>query len=423
MRKLSIATCLWLMASACLAQDPNADHAGAESSTFERLRNHVGSILGAARGLGDWERHSGYMFDAVGRVYDQNGWNSEADNFSLDVMRAVESIPPWEINQRFDTFVGVISDRYYLDEKQEAKLRRMLVTENARLFTKHSGRIMSYATEALQTRAAGQPFTADQVARWTRTAQPVFRDSRVSFQRLADDFSKQLDPEQRQILARDVAAATNRMDTMEQMAQKWMQGEWTADEWGMQYDPIQMAGEERLIAAEDAAAEAAAQAHQDPGSDAGVVAGVSERAPQPPAPAPTPPPANVARDDDRYARYVRAFIDKFQINNEQQQRAWLFHKEVIGRDAGLRARFDPRIAAADEGSELRKSLTADLDRSLDRLFDQLKRRLERLPTRKQRQDAKPIDLDAAANGATPAKAEQPPKKPRAEKPKEKAEKP
>ncbi|MCA9244741.1 MAG: hypothetical protein KDA32_12335 [Phycisphaerales bacterium] len=427
MRKLALATCLWLLASTGLAQDPNSGTDTDQPSTFERLRSHVGAILGAARQLGDWDRQSGYMFDAATQVYRQNGWNSEADNFSLDLMRSVESIPPWEINQRFDTFVGVISDRYYLDERQEAALRRMIVAENARLFAKHSGRIMSYATEAIQTRAAGEPFTADQVARWTRTAQPVFRDSRVSVERLAKEFSEQLDADQRQILERDLAAANNRMDTMERMAQGWMRGEWSAADWGMQNDPIQMAGEERVAAA---AEQENAQQTDDSGSDAGVVAGVVNEAPrQEPPPTPVKPTKNVPRDDDRYARYVRAFIDKFQLNDEQQQRAWLFHKEVVERDATLRRKFDPRIEAADAGSDARTSLSTARDHALDRLFDQLKRRLERLPTTKQRQDAKPVDLDAAVNKASadvaekPDQADKPTKRPRRQSKPEEDEKP
>lgn len=214
---------------------------------------NMGKLLNGLEGLGPWDQHHKYFMSAVTSVYEKNGWDSESDRFSLDLIREVESKPPMAIQERFDTMVGMFSDRYMLDENQERDLRSTVMNESLQVFAKHSGRIMSYALEAIQTRASGEAFTPEQVARWAQLAEPVFNDGRERMVVAAKAFMEKLDPQQRQLVERDLEAATQRLDRVQQMGEHWARGEWSPSDWGLDNDPIQRAGEARAAQAGAAA--------------------------------------------------------------------------------------------------------------------------------------------------------------------------
>lgn len=106
------------------------------------------------------------------------------------------------------------------------------------------------------------------------------------------------------------------------------------------------------------------------------------------------------RHEDYWVRYVREFIDRFDLNAEQQQRAWSIHGHCREQaDSLMRRRKEPLITAATEqakaqqaGDRVReKQLEAEIDRlrePIDRIFEEsLKPRLEALPTPAQRRAA------------------------------------
>ncbi|MBU0638410.1 MAG: hypothetical protein KKB50_06055 [Planctomycetes bacterium] len=409
------------------AQDDEQDGQGQE---MRSLRQNVGRLLGGLRELGSWDEHYEYMLAAAEKVYDRNGWDSEPDRFSLDVFREVGAIPPWAMQERFDTLIGVVSDRYMLSEDQERVLRRTVAQESLGIWQRHSGRILSYALEAIQTRAAGEAITPEQIARWTQMARPVFDDTKVRLNIAAERFMEQLDPEQREIAQEDLGAANRRVARMDELSRKWEQGEWEPSDWGLDEDPIQIAGEAR----------AAAQTEETrpPETDEGApdtlperpTLGESRAALRRPAGAADRPTVRqteprVARDresptrvlthadeDDPWARYVRSFIEKYKLNEAQQQTAWRIYESVKVRGDRLRQRFgEQRDALRQKLTEAqdngRRAALAQQDAqqqaALDRLFEQMKRRLERLPTRAQRKNATP------AKAATPGRpAEQQP---------------
>lgn len=361
------------------------------------LREKAWELIQATQALGDWEEHYGYMLDAVERVFERNGWNSESDLFSLEVVREVGAIPPWNVQQRYERFLEMIGDRYLLDEEQMASLRRRLIRANIELFSRHADRIMQYLPEVIETRAAGEPFTPEQIARWTKLAEPVFQDVRGRLNALAADFIEELDPEQRELVERDMAAANRRMRDLERIAQRWKRGQWAPRDWGLEDDPIQNPGGRPLdgsgrngATSRPAAGDAERLAESDAEAEQSGSAEKSVR------------PGPDATDDDPWARYVRAFIGKYHLNDEQQQRAWLIYRDATQRRALFEQRYRRelellrgRVAAADN-EQTRATLRQREDRWEDeqqRLFKLLKRRLERLPTRAQRREAEPGELE------------------------------
>ncbi|MGE0481409.1 MAG: hypothetical protein AB7Q17_13150 [Phycisphaerae bacterium] len=424
-----------------------------DRDTQRTLVENLGKLLRGFQDLGPWEEHYGLMINAVERVYERNQWNSESDRFSLEVIREVESLPPLAIQQRFDTFINLFSDRYLLDENQEQSLRRLIARESNAVFVKHSGRILGYALEAIQTRAAGEPFTPDQVARWTQQAGPVFDEAKGAMQRVADEFNKQLDPQQQQLVRTDLDAAHRRLGTIDKMRQSWARGEWKPEQWGLDHDPIQMGGDVPAAGAEPRTASnpnAAASPGQRPAAKPSQPASPTA----PPVAVATPNPGSVSPPgaagpaaggpqgtpaagpkgtpaaggsnpgaDDPWARYVRAFVDKFKLNADQQQRAWTLYDEVKPRADTITKRYAERaksVQRTHQGGEggpadaAVKAVVAKEQSELERLFQQMKRQLDRLPTRAQRKEAPPGDIPppvaitaAASTGAAKPQSPKP----------------
>lgn len=279
-----------------------------------RIQDHVTRLFRALGSLSDWDTHSAYLTSALEKTYERNGWTSEPDRFAMDMMREVNQIPPWRPEERFDTAAGMMAQRYGLDGAQQQLMRETMIRESNDLFVRHSSQIMQYAVEAIQTRAAGEPFTPEQVARWAQLAEPVFLDSRERINAAAEEFARQLTPEQAEALLNDVDAANRRMDDLYVQSQRWAEGDWDPLDWGLEEDPIQTgaAGKDTARRRGPEAGDAAQEAeHSRPEHEHGPEQpGASGSA----AGGPGTAPASQPIDSDAWAQYVRRFIEKYKLN-------------------------------------------------------------------------------------------------------------
>jgi hypothetical protein len=222
------------------------------------------------------------------------------------------------------------------------------------------------------------------------------------------------------------------MADVDRMKARWARGEWQPGDWGLEEDPIQVAGQGGPAANRLAAPLADDAARSGRAARGGNNAGEAPAAPEQPQPTaePAPPPgapgnaaggaAGRARpvqvapspgseDSDPWAQYVRNFIQRFRLDPAQQGRAWRIYRDVKERGERARKTFGDQIAAARKRVQMSGNETADAQMrdltqrqktELDKLFGQLKQRLERLPTRAQRR---------AAEAAAPAPEPQSPK--------------
>lgn len=375
----------------------------ARRDRMQVLREKALELIQATQALGDWDEHYEYMVDAAERVFERHGWDSESDLFALEVGREVGAIPPWNMLERHDRFMEMVGDRYLLDEEQMASLQGRLIRMNVELFSRHSDRIMQYAVEAIETRAAGEPFTPEQVARWTTLAEPVFQDVRGSLNAAATDFMRELDPEQRELVEQDMAAANRRMSDIERMGQKWKRGQWDPHDWGMEQDPIQNPGGDASgTAASEEAGSRPAEREASAGAEPTDLAEAEGRADE------SARPAGGPKADDVWARYVRAFIRKYDLNDEQQQRAWLICRDARQRDEVFERRYQRQMEVlraksadrdGDKTGAAMRTRTEKRQAELERLFNLFKRRLERLPTRAQRRSAEPGEIETPTSSA------------------------
>jgi hypothetical protein len=368
-----------------------------------RIQERVTQLFRALSSLSDWDTHSAYITSALEKTYERNGWTSEPDRFAMEMIRDVNQIPPWRPEERFDLAAGMMAERYGLDEEQQRLMRETLIRESNDLFVRHSSRIMQYAIEAIQTRAAGEPFTPEQVARWAQLAEPVFLDSRERMNAAGTEFAKHLRPDQAEALLTDLEAANRRMEDLYVQSRRWAEGDWDPMDWGLEDDPIQTGAAGHELAPAPAAtpgepgqatAPRAAPDAGDVGQSAARRTGTDSR----------------PVEEDAWAQYVRRFIEKYRLNEAQQERAWRFYRDVKARGDAQRRRYGQQIDVAQKRASVRTDekgaravveLQARLNRQLDQLYAQLKSRLDKLPTRQQRAEAGPVELEPSSGVPAP----------------------
>lgn len=349
------------------------------------------------RGLQDdevWQGHAEYATAAVERMYAYQGWDSESDLFSLELIRRINAVPPWRVQQRFDALAAGLAERYKLDAEQEAFLRRLLVQESTQFFVRHATEILPLVSEAVQTRFAEQPFTTEQVTRWTHTLAPVFHDMRARLDEGSLQLLDRLEPDQQERLARDLLAANRRLDRVDELGSRWWDGDWDPADWGLDADPIQQGARRPRPQARDT-------------SPAAIAAAVGTARP---IAKPARPASRPADELDPWARYVRDFIIRYALEEAQQRRAWIIYERARGQRDFHRKRYDRhseqhQAALTGGNEEVIRQRLAKLNESWLKtsqlIFNTMQRRLDRLLTRTQR-------ARAATQPARPPEVSSPP---------------
>ena len=335
----------------------------------ESPAKQFGELVNTAKQIGPWEQQSAQNEESTGLVFQRQGWNSEPDQFALNMIRDVDRIPPWQTKQREEVFLNALQGRYQLTENQKSMINQKMRFESMRLSVKYFKEAAPIAMEALKARASGQPFTAEQMARWSRAAQPILADARESIERVAGELSGTMTPEQRKQMDGDLKAFLKRHDDVVKLTERWQRGEWDPRDLGLDHDPAHAS----IVAAKQQ----------------------SELArPVPPVlQQPAAEPNARSDDESSWERYVREYgvnhgFDPVQtksaraILSEQTARAKNFRQARATQLATLQravaAENDP-VRKADLTKELQSVLTPVSD-----MFTELCARLDELLTADQR---------------------------------------
>ena len=205
-----------------------------------------------------------------------------------------------------------------------------------------------------------------QVARWTRDSRDVLDDARAQVERVSGEFARTFTPDQRDIFERDMESYHRRMETVDKLRARWAAGGWRPEDWGLQNDPLYR--------------KARTAAENEADSDG---------------------PAVDRFDELAWARYVREFVNQFQLDDAQATAAWSILDELLGRAADYRRLHRDEMADAADDAQAYAKLQAPIGE----LFDELKQRLRPIPTSAQRNKAKrdlrPVDVVQPIPGDVP----------------------
>jgi hypothetical protein len=171
--------------------------------------------------------------------------------------------------------------------------------ETMKVTMKHLKSSLPIALEIIRTRTSQEPFTAQQVQRWSRMMKPLMDDSLGALQNVVERLGKTMTREQRARLDGDLKALLRRHHDMEKMVAEWQAGNWNPTHWGLQNDPLHAGAMADYLAAE---AEKNARVEE-----ARLKKGLDED--------------KIATDESAWDMYVRQFCSKYECTDAQRTQA------------------------------------------------------------------------------------------------------
>lgn len=362
----------WLVVLGLLAI-PRPVPAGEPGQPSGGMLKEMKKVEEQAKAMGPWESESQLIIDAHNNIFEKNGWDSEADQFSLDLINQVSQIAPWQPHEREEVFFNGIQVRYGLTHDQRSLVAREMRTESMGVAMKHLKDMLPVVMEVAQTRARQEPFTPEQVQKWSKKFEPIMDDMLASVQRVEQKLRKTMTPEQRELLDKDMKAVLKRHRDLEKMVKSWEAGNWNPTEWGLDNDPIHAAAmaEYRQKQAERTQLVEAALLKKKPDL------------------------AATASDESAWERYVKWFCNYYKCNDQQRGMAKSIldscRKQAVNYLGARRKEIAKaeRLSQTADSETSRKYHAAELERlrkPISNIFNSLCARLEKqVLTREQRQ--------------------------------------
>ena len=333
-------------------------------------------------------------------------YEDEDDRRSKRMKNAAPTLffTPEIIDTMINRITDKMSDVYAFDEDQVWNTRDVIKEEFPDWIQEHRGDIIQLANDYILFTAGDDPPTAEQVAEWSMRAMPLINEFRDKIDTTTEQMRDYMTDEQQVLLEGQKAMLDVGMNYMGKRMQLWADGgyDWET-EWPRSPTFREQERERQGELHEEARKAEAVAMGLDPESD---IALVSDETVGQDRPAGTKlRPAKQPKDE--WTTYVEDFIKRYQLNEGQQNTAWKVYRNLVeSRDRYLRKRL-PDIkktelllnsAKTEEERDAARREYESLNQPIQRYFQQLKDRLNKLPSRKQRKEA-----SARAEEAAPGK--------------------
>ncbi|MFQ5590857.1 MAG: hypothetical protein ACE5HE_06830 [Phycisphaerae bacterium] len=308
----------------------------------------------------DWEEGFPFVQQALQRIWERNGWTSEADLAARDIACEVGAIPPWQIMNRFDLLSRRVGERYGFSDAQAGLFREELVREASAWLSRHVGTIFQQIRQGLPVDMRTGAIDREQVAHWAKTSEPLMADVRRAFDRVVAKMRPTLTEKQRAIMARDLHAFNRRWEDVQTMRARWSAGRWRPEDWG-------------IPGGKDHDNRSAGSVRQPTPGDAG--AGET-----PHAPPEFVIPRWLPHDPSTWFAYVMDTARRFSFNRGEMSTAWSVHSELVDRGNTYILTHAEQVKAVPNSDRS----TSEVYAPVRTLFQELKDRLEAIPTTAQR---------------------------------------
>jgi len=368
-----------------------------------------------------------------------SGYNAIIDNIDLLV----------------DNYARFLARKYDLTEDQDAYTKVLLRDRSYEFLDKHETQLRGLVDRMFEVRSGGE-MTQDELVEWGKQVRPIYDDAKRLVIGGNDDWREILTPEQQKIHDEDVRLMTQSFATTEDQLDRIVSGEMTVEEFRSPQrgnrraartpkakptppPPSERTEKPRPTPPVPDARVTNTPREEDHGKLRPTPRGTT-RAPRTaskPEPRVSRQPASSAKrtptrssgkkSESEWEKYVREFIVKYQLNDEQTQKANAVLEDCQAQaDRYLKsqesqiARIDKQLDELKKSKDKNKSknvakLTEQRNRlkePVQRIFDQqLKPRLERLPTRAQRRAAEEAASKKTSGKKTSSKGKTPSKKP------------
>ncbi|RMF75596.1 MAG: hypothetical protein D6744_13230 [Planctomycetota bacterium] len=309
------------------------------------------------------------------------------------------------IERFLDRIVDEMATVYEFDDEQVELTRAVFQERIPAWLSENRAEIQTLMNEFFEAQLDDEPPDVEQVAIWAQRVYPLIDEFEGVITETTDEMRDFLTEDQIAALEASMAAFHTGASLAKNKIRVWADGGFDPEnEWippGREREERERAERERMRAEMEAARQEALAERGDPIAAQRLAESDAHDGDEPAESQPA----------DEWTRYTLAFIERYRLNREQRQKAMQYLSVAReSRDDYLRARGDEleRVtqmleAAADEPSR-RAALEAyeKLNAPIERRFQQLKDRLDTLPTREQRRQA--AQRQAQQNEAEPASA-------------------
>lgn len=297
------------------------------------------------------------------------------------------------------------SKRYGFDEDQQYQTRELFRQRISGWLADNQEDIQKLMSGYFEGLLSDEAPNADAVAQWATGIRPLAEDFKHVVIDLSDEMGDYMTEDQLVQKEGEIAAIETMFTFLDQRLGNWEEGGWdplTEHPTGAGFHDAERERQQALRTATDEARketiDAIYEGRTNPYGDN--LARVREN--QNPA---NSAAAKPAEDNDPWSKYVRDFIVKYELNEAQANQCdRVLRKMQEDRDSYLR-RVDPKILEIEsrltitpEGAA-RDRLIAEYERlakPIDTKFTLLKQRLEKIPTRAQRLNARAKDKPTVA---------------------------
>jgi len=265
-----------------------------------------------------------------------------------------------------------ISQQFQLDDDQRTKVKEGVKNRWSGFLTEHRSEIQPIINEFIEMRMELTPPSKDRVKEWADRAMPVFDMFRSQLSGGEAEFREILNPLQRAKFEVEALKFGAGLKMAEHKLKKWRDGDFEADDF---WEPTRTERRKRRMERE------------------------TKEKPAEPA-----PEDQIAIELKAWDKFAEEFIGKYQLDEGQKAAATsclselkeraLAHRDARREDiAKLEGRIKNHAGAPEDLAAIKKQL-ADLYGPIDEMFQELKRRLEQIPTASQRATAERTAVQA-----------------------------
>ncbi len=330
-------------------------------------------------------------------------------------------LSPSVMEKLLDRIAEKMASDLQFDEAQAEESRRIF-KENVLKFMKQNQREMTQLTnEFLEMRLDGNPPTPEAVADWSKRAMPMLERTKEIVSNVSEQMRPIMNDEQQVKMEASLAAFEVGTNFVGRRLQNWSDGGFdVATDWwkspGVQKldrerareleSAVRQARETKLAVLRGEQPPIVAQAAAETAEPVVPVSSTETPAPsdpvQPQTIAPKATAKAAATPKDEWTVYAESFIARYKLNADQQQKAMTHlgnaqaQRENFLRGKGRQMEDIERTFKAAKTQEEVKSADEQyqkLMKPVDRMFDNLKEKLDGLPTREQRKNASPAPVE------------------------------
>jgi hypothetical protein len=358
-----------------------------------------------------------------------------------------------DIDSLLENHARTLARRYNLNEEQDLYTQAFLRERANAFLDKHRDELFDLIDRLVEVKT-GADMSPEELIAWGKRALPLYEEAKALIIQGNNEWRQILNDEQRKTHDEDLLEMYGAFSTTEDQLQRIVTGQMTPEEFrrgpvrqiaGAPQHPVRpavpIAQPQAPATPERSPRPTAGPAHQGPRPTvSNPVGGIGAR-PTPGAsgagasgprtwrgrtrgagPAPSQP-AHGGSDFSQWEAYVREFIQKYQLDDGQTERALSYLKDaqeaarrIIQRTKSEIEQLDKKLAGLGESKDADKlkemtEINARRTKLLEPINDifekQLKPRLEKLPTQKQRQAADEAGKRGPANQATPGSPSRP----------------